>query len=241
MPFLEEFTKGLIRRGSGRPAVGSRAERDEDRLSGCQAASRRFTCIMFTCNKMFSSLSVRVPGSFGSAHWMIGRVLSVIGLSSLDADITSLARTWRFLPSTNYFFMVKAAKRRSVSSVRNSSLPCFGGPDPSTGVCVPAPPGVFLPGAACISATRFEKRFGLPACHTKLPWERGGSVQDGVAVRHGKVTPSTAAARPSTHSHSLGSIDACLFVCVLGSRQPACQRVSHPVSQPAFSCCSSCW
>jgi hypothetical protein len=40
---------------------------------------------------MFSSLSVRVPGSFGSAHWMIGRVLSVIGLSSLDADITSLA------------------------------------------------------------------------------------------------------------------------------------------------------
>lgn len=62
---------------------------------------------MFTCNKMFSSLSVRVPGSFGSAHWMIGRVLSVIGLSSLDADITSLAR-WRFLPSTN------------------SSLPCFG-------------------------------------------------------------------------------------------------------------------
>ena len=69
---------------------------------------------MFTCNKMFSSLSVRVPGSFGSAHWMIGRVLSVIGLSSLDADITSLAR-WRFLPSTN------------------SSLPCFGGPDPSTG------------------------------------------------------------------------------------------------------------
>jgi sulfur transfer protein SufE len=37
VPFLEEFTKGLIRRGSGRPA-GSRAERDEDRLSGCQSS-----------------------------------------------------------------------------------------------------------------------------------------------------------------------------------------------------------
>ena len=32
VPFLEEFTKGLIRRGSGRPA-GSRAERDEDSQS----------------------------------------------------------------------------------------------------------------------------------------------------------------------------------------------------------------